>query len=250
MLILNQFTPRLVARLGEQVVGVSGLALLACGMLWMAQLGAASTFLTGILAPAIVLGLGAGLTFAPITSIVMAQAPADETGQASSLLQGMQQLGGSIGVAGLTTVFAAVTVSERRGARHRRGAARRHGVPHGRARAVRDLGTARAGRCFDGCRGRGSRARRRARAGAGARAGRLTPDASLTRARSARQRRRRAPERRPRMQRARPRAIRSPGGRTRRRRSRRCTGGRAGRRPRGRRADRWARARGIRSPKR
>jgi hypothetical protein len=80
-------------------------------MLWMAQLGAASTFLSGILGPAIVLGVGAGLTFAPITSIIMAQAPADETGQASSLLQGMQQLGGSIGVASLTTVFAAVTLS-------------------------------------------------------------------------------------------------------------------------------------------
>jgi EmrB/QacA subfamily drug resistance transporter len=111
MLVVNQFTPRFVALLGERVVALTGLALLAGGMLWMAQLGTASTFLTGILGPAIVLGLGAGLTFAPITSIVMAQAPSDETGQASSLLQGMQQLGGSIGVAGLTTVFAAVTVS-------------------------------------------------------------------------------------------------------------------------------------------
>jgi hypothetical protein len=80
-------------------------------MLWMAQLGTASTFLTGILGPALVLGFGAGLTFAPITSIVMAQALRSETSQASSLLQGMQQLGGSIGVAGLTTVFAAIAVS-------------------------------------------------------------------------------------------------------------------------------------------
>jgi MFS family permease len=111
MLIVNQFTPRLVARLGERVVTLAGLTGLAGGMLWMAQLGTASTFVTGILGPAIVLGLGAGLTFAPITSIVMAQTPSDETGQASSLLQGMQQLGGSIGVAGLTTVFAAVTLS-------------------------------------------------------------------------------------------------------------------------------------------
>lgn len=111
MLIVNQLTPRFVARLGERVVAVTGLALLAGGMLWMAQLGTESTFLSGILGPAIVLGFGAGLTFAPITSIVMAQAPSDEAGQASSLLQGMQQLGGSIGVAGLTTVFAAVAVS-------------------------------------------------------------------------------------------------------------------------------------------
>lgn len=111
MLIVNQLTPRLVARLGERVIALTGLSLLAGGMLWMAQLGTGSTFLSGILGPAIVLGLGAGLTFAPITSIVMAQAPSDEAGQASSLLQGMQQLGGSIGVAGLTTVFAAIAAS-------------------------------------------------------------------------------------------------------------------------------------------
>ncbi|MBT2517758.1 DHA2 family efflux MFS transporter permease subunit [Streptomyces sp. ISL-90] len=111
MLVVNQFTPRLVAALGERVVTLAGLTGLAGGMLWMAQLGTASTFLTGILGPALVLGLGAGLTFAPITSIIMAQALRSETSQASSLLQGMQQLGGSIGVAGLTTVFAAITVS-------------------------------------------------------------------------------------------------------------------------------------------
>ena len=41
----------------------------------------------------------------------MAQAPSDEVSAAFSLVQGMQQLGGSVGVAVLTTVFIAVTAT-------------------------------------------------------------------------------------------------------------------------------------------
>lgn len=107
MLTVNQIVPRLTPRLGERVMGIAGLAALVLGLLWLARLGPDSTFLGGILGPDIVLGLGAGLTFAPITAVVMAAAPAEDLGSASSLLQGTQQLGGSVGVAALTTVFIA-----------------------------------------------------------------------------------------------------------------------------------------------
>jgi len=110
MLITNELVPRfLLPRVGEKVPGVAGLTGMAIGLVWLGQLTSSSTFVSGILGPAILLGVSSGLTFAPLTSIAMAQAPKNETSAASSLLQGMQQLGGSIGVAVLTTVFISVT---------------------------------------------------------------------------------------------------------------------------------------------
>lgn len=108
MLITNQITPRLLPRFGERLIGSLGLVGLIAGLLWMAQLTADSTFLSGLLGPGIVLGIGAGLAFAPLTSVIMYQAPEHQVGAASSLLQGLQQLGGSIGVAVLTTIFVGV----------------------------------------------------------------------------------------------------------------------------------------------
>jgi EmrB/QacA subfamily drug resistance transporter len=109
MLLTNQITPRLLPRFGERLIGSIGLGGLILGLLWMAQLTAESTFVSGLLGPGIVLGIGAGLAFAPLTSVIMYQAPEHEVGAASSLLQGLQQLGGSIGVAVLTTIFVGVS---------------------------------------------------------------------------------------------------------------------------------------------
>jgi len=111
MMITNQVAPNLIPRLGEKLMGVIGLALLGGGLFWIGQLTPASTFLNGLLAPMIVMGIGAGFTFAPLTSVALAQADKHDVGAASSLLQAMQQLGGSIGVAVLTTVFVAVASS-------------------------------------------------------------------------------------------------------------------------------------------
>jgi disulfide bond formation protein DsbB len=75
----------------------------------MAQLDATSTFAGGLLGPFAVLGLGAGLTIAPLTAVILHQAPAGLLGAASSLNQGMQQLGGAAGRAVLTTIFGSIS---------------------------------------------------------------------------------------------------------------------------------------------
>lgn len=111
MLVTNQFSPALLPRLGEKVFLIVGLSGLIVGLVWLGQLNAESTFLTGILFPTLIMGFGAGLTFAPLTAIILDQAPADDLGSSSSLLQAAQQLGGSIGVAVLTTVFVSVSAT-------------------------------------------------------------------------------------------------------------------------------------------
>lgn len=109
LVLANVVTPRLVTRYGERVTGSLGMICLTVGLLWMAQLHATSTFVGGLLGPFAVQGLGAGLTIAPLTAVIMHQAPADHVGTAASLNQGMQQLGGALGLAVLTTVFASLS---------------------------------------------------------------------------------------------------------------------------------------------
>ena len=52
-------------------------------------------------------GLGTGLAFTALTVTVLAGVPPKDTGVASGLLQAMQQIGGSLGLAILGSVFAA-----------------------------------------------------------------------------------------------------------------------------------------------
>lgn len=111
MVTVSQLVPRFLPRVGERIVGALGMFLLAGGLLWLSRLNAHDSFLTGILGPVLVMGLGAGMAFAPITAVVMDRAPREHVSAASSVLQTMQQLGGSIGVAALTTVFVTATAA-------------------------------------------------------------------------------------------------------------------------------------------
>jgi EmrB/QacA subfamily drug resistance transporter len=108
MMVVNQFSPPLLPRLGERLVGSVGVALLVIGFVLMGSLTPHSGYVDGLLAPMLIMGVGAGFTFAPITAVAFNGISADDTGAASSLLQAMQQLGGSVGVAVLTTVFVSV----------------------------------------------------------------------------------------------------------------------------------------------
>lgn len=111
MVTVSQLVPRFLPRIGEWMVGAAGLFLLAGGLLWLSRLNEHDSFVTGILGPLVVMGLGAGMTFAPITAVAMDRAPEEHVSAASSVLQTMQQLGGSIGVAALTTVFVSVSAT-------------------------------------------------------------------------------------------------------------------------------------------
>jgi predicted MFS family arabinose efflux permease len=110
LIATNQLTPRLLPRLGERVIGIAGLSGLALGIVWMALVAAdagPATSIITVLLPSILLGAGAGATFAPVTAVIMHQTPAGHIGAAASLSQGLQQLGGGMGLAILTSVLAA-----------------------------------------------------------------------------------------------------------------------------------------------
>jgi MFS family permease len=110
LITTNQLTPRLLPLLGERVIGIAGLSGLVLGIAWMALVATNAgpdTSTVTVLLPSILLGAGAGATFAPVTAVIMHQAPAEHIGAAASLNQGLQQLGGGMGLAILTSVLAA-----------------------------------------------------------------------------------------------------------------------------------------------
>jgi EmrB/QacA subfamily drug resistance transporter len=99
----------LMARLGSRTVLAAGLALLAGGLAWLGTAPAGGTFLTSVLGPSLLIGIGLGAAFVPITTVAVAGVPAASAGIAGGLVNTSQQIGGAIGLAALATVASART---------------------------------------------------------------------------------------------------------------------------------------------
>ena len=98
--------PRLVARLGSARLLAGGVLVALAGMAWLSQIAAHTPYLTGIALPMVVLGIGAGAAFTPLTASGVAGVAAEDAGAASGLVNVAHQLGGSLGLGVLVTVFA------------------------------------------------------------------------------------------------------------------------------------------------
>jgi Na+/melibiose symporter-like transporter len=97
----------LVRRLGTKVVVSAGLTIIAGGLGWLATTSATTTFVGGVLGPFIILGLGFGLTMAPITESIMGSLPRAQAGAGSAMNSTVMQVGGALGVAIIGSVLSA-----------------------------------------------------------------------------------------------------------------------------------------------
>jgi EmrB/QacA subfamily drug resistance transporter len=100
-----RITPRVVARVGPKRVTVAGTVLITGAMAWLSQITAASGYLAGVLGPMVLFGIGIGLCFMPLNMMIILGVPRSDSGAVSGLLQTMQRIGGSVGVAVLVTAF-------------------------------------------------------------------------------------------------------------------------------------------------
>lgn len=105
---------RLTQRFGNAPLVVAGLALVLAGMAWISQITADMPFLLGAVGPLILLGLGQGLAFGPLTSAGVAGARPEDAGAASGLVNTAHQLGSTLGVAVLTAAAAGAATLEQR----------------------------------------------------------------------------------------------------------------------------------------
>jgi EmrB/QacA subfamily drug resistance transporter len=93
-----------VERFGERTVMLAGTALSTLGLLWLTQLSQDSSYLS-ILGPLVLVGLGNGSAFVPLTGAALHGVQPQHAGAASGLVNVMQQVGASLGLAVLVTVF-------------------------------------------------------------------------------------------------------------------------------------------------
>lgn len=104
-------TPRLMRYVDGRVLIAVGATLAAAGFFWQAQLQPASDYVAGILGPAVVFSIGAGLLNTPITAAVTSGVRREDMGAASGLMNTTKQAGAALGLAVLITVAVPPTLT-------------------------------------------------------------------------------------------------------------------------------------------
>ena len=102
----SRITPRLVARLGARPILLFGLATLTIASIWISRATPSQGYFLGLFGPLLLLGIGAGSSFLPLSVTILSGVPRNDAGAASGMLQTMQQTGGALGVAVLSSVAA------------------------------------------------------------------------------------------------------------------------------------------------
>jgi predicted MFS family arabinose efflux permease len=102
---------QLIKRLGVRLVSIVGITLAAAGMLILTQLPVHGSYVGNLLVGLVPMSIGMGLTFVPITLLGTSGVTAGDTGLASGLFNTAQQVGGSLGLAILSSVAASQTTS-------------------------------------------------------------------------------------------------------------------------------------------
>jgi EmrB/QacA subfamily drug resistance transporter len=99
--------PRIVERIGTTAVVAGGLAIFAAGLGWASTASASTPYLE-IAVQMVLLGTGLGLTTAPGTESIMGSLSADKAGVGSAVNDTTRELGGTLGVAIVGSVFASI----------------------------------------------------------------------------------------------------------------------------------------------
>ncbi|WP_068274514.1 MFS transporter [Aldersonia kunmingensis] len=98
----------LVPRIGPRPPMIAGGVIGTVGLLYLAQLDSASTWLTTVLPAQVLIAFGMGLLFVAAQSVALHRIEEHDSGVASALLNTSQQVGGSIGLALLSTIVTQV----------------------------------------------------------------------------------------------------------------------------------------------
>ncbi len=105
----STLAPRISRRIGAGAAVIAALLTEAGGMLWLSRISADGSYLTDVLGPTILIGLGLSIAFVQMTALSVEGVPAQDAGLAGGLVNTTRQVGGVIGLAALTTLAGSVT---------------------------------------------------------------------------------------------------------------------------------------------
>ncbi|MDN3355911.1 MFS transporter [Actinomadura sp. DC4] len=94
-------------RTGVRPLVLAGSGCFLAGFGWLAQAGAGSGYVTGVLGPTLLVAAGIGLTFPTLMAAATADVPEGDAGIAGGLANTAVQVGGSLGLAALATAAGA-----------------------------------------------------------------------------------------------------------------------------------------------
>jgi EmrB/QacA subfamily drug resistance transporter len=102
---------KLLPRFGAKPLVVAGMALGMLGMISFTRIAPGSTYVADVLPGLLVIGLGMGFIFAPAIGTATLGVDVNETGVASAMVNTSQQIGGSVGLALLSTLSASAAAN-------------------------------------------------------------------------------------------------------------------------------------------
>jgi EmrB/QacA subfamily drug resistance transporter len=94
----------LVTRVGVKPILAIGMGLLAGGLAYFTQVSVGGSYVTDLLPGFLLIGVGLGFAFVPVSIAALAGIDSHNAGLASGLINTSQQIGGAIGLAVLATV--------------------------------------------------------------------------------------------------------------------------------------------------
>ena len=105
----SRTVPRFAGRLSNTRLQVIGLVLALGGMAWIRGVSASTQYFPQLLFPMMLMGIGMGIAFIPLTQSGIAGVRQEDSGAASGLVNAFHQVGGSVGLAVLVTIFGTVS---------------------------------------------------------------------------------------------------------------------------------------------
>jgi EmrB/QacA subfamily drug resistance transporter len=112
-IVISSNTSNIVTlpRFGPRIVITTGMATGFLGLAYLSRLTVHSSYAGGVMPALILMGLGMGMVMAPAMNTATAGVAPKDSGVAAALVSTMQQIGGSIGTAVMSTIAASVTAT-------------------------------------------------------------------------------------------------------------------------------------------
>ncbi|MYU08476.1 DHA2 family efflux MFS transporter permease subunit [Streptomyces sp. SID8366] len=109
VIIGSKVAPRLMRTAGPRLVAVLGTLIGASGFAWQSTMSAHEAYVTAIMFPGILMMLGGGLAMTPLAALATSGAAPGEAGVVSGLINTSRTMGGSLGLAVMSTIAATGT---------------------------------------------------------------------------------------------------------------------------------------------
>jgi EmrB/QacA subfamily drug resistance transporter len=103
-IVSSTIAAQLVTRVGVKTVLVTGMTALAAGILYLTQISVGGSYVADLLPGFLLIALGVGFSFVPISIAALAGVESAEAGLASGLINTSQQIGSAVGIAALSAI--------------------------------------------------------------------------------------------------------------------------------------------------